>query len=148
MRLLLFLLLLLAPGYVESQDTIIYDNTNTRVITKVAGALGGDYVNGPFSQSRFWQPQGGMLIDGSNIMVVADTANQVIRQVDWGAQTTSLVVGNATITGNCLDNACPANSFKDGTGAAATFTMPYTVQMHHEMRYVACIHRYTGPRAH
>lgn len=135
MRLILFLLLL-APGYVQSQDTIIYDNTNRRVITEIPGVVGGNYVNGVFAQSRFWQPQGGMLIAGSNIMVMADTGNQVIRQVNWGTQTTSLIAGNATVMGNCLDNTCPANSFADGTGAAATFTMPYTVEMHTEMRYV------------
>lgn len=141
MRLILFLL---ALGYVQSQDTITYDDSNRRVITKVPGDLGGDYVNGAFAQSRFWQPQGGMLIAGSNVMVMADTGNQVIRKVDWGAKTTSLVIGNATVTGNCLDNTCPANSFSDGTGAAATLTMPYSVKMHHQMRYVACVHIHAG----
>lgn len=126
----LFLILCTAPHLIHSQDSIIYDDTDRRVITKVPGVVGGNYVNGAFADSRFWQPQGGMLIAGSNVMVMADTENQVVRKVDWGSKTTSHIVGNATVTGNCLDGSCPANSFSDGTGTSVTLTMPYSVQMH------------------
>lgn len=76
-----------------------------------------------------------MLIQGSNVMIMADTENQLIRKVDWGTQTVSSIVGNATVQGNCLDESCPSNSFKDGISDSATFTMPYSVQMHKNQKY-------------
>jgi sugar lactone lactonase YvrE len=118
----------------QAQD-ITYDSMTRYVKTKVVGVPDGDHVNGAFSSARLWQPQGGMLIKDSNIMILADTENQVIRRVDWGAQTVNDIVGNATVQGNCLDESCPPNSFTDGTGVAATFTMPYGVQLHHEQKY-------------
>ena len=118
-----------------AQPAINYESVSRTVLTKVVGVPDGAYANGNFGTAKFWQPQGGTLIKGSNVMVMMDTGNQVIRKVDWGLQTVSHIAGNVTVLGNCLDQSCPANSFRDGIAGAATFTMPYSVQMHHQNRH-------------
>jgi DNA-binding beta-propeller fold protein YncE len=90
------------------------------------------------SSSDLWQPQGmsGIALAG-HIALVADTQNQVIRKIDFlsDGPSTSIIAGNLTVKGNCLDGSCPPNSFRDGVGAEATFTMPYSVRFDHTRKH-------------
>lgn len=127
--------LLSASTPASAQPSITYESQNRSVLTVVRGVPEGGYQEGPLNSSSFWQPQGASMVGWTNVMVVADTANQAIRVVNFGSRTTSLLAGTPTVTGNCLDETCPANSFRDGVGSSATLTMPYSVQLHEHRRY-------------
>lgn len=150
----LIILLCAAPGDAQ----VILESSARYAKTKVAASPDGGYLSADFSQALFWQPQGGMLVNGTNIMVMADTQNQAIRKVDWGERTVGHLAGNPGVQGDCLDQSCPANSFTDGVGLAATFTMPYAVQLHHQQRHafvadtrsgaIRRVHLYTNQAKH
>lgn len=128
-------LILLSLVVVTHSSSITYDSINRTTVTLVAGAPEGGYAEGPFDQALFWQPQGGSMIAGSGIAVVADTANQVIRGVDFASRRAFHIAGNPTVLGNCLDETCPLDSFVDGFGNASTLTMPYSVSLHPYQRH-------------
>ena len=120
----------------ESQ-TVIYDSSGatSRVVqTGVVGVdlssntaptpTGGSYVEGGFDVAKFFQPQAASLVKGTNVMLVADTKNQVIRKVDLGNKVVSHVAGLPLEQGA-----------DDGVGTLATFSMPYSVEMHAKQKY-------------
>ncbi len=80
------------------------------VVTTLAGADAGDFVDGAASVARFNGP-GGVALDGLGNVFVADQTNQRIRLVSSAGFVTTLA-GSGT------------NTFADGTGAAAGFSYP------------------------
>jgi len=85
--------------------------TSAGVVTTLAGsALNIGSVDGTGSTARFSSP-GGIMVDGSDNIYVADSNNHTIRQVTTGGVVTTLI-GRAGF------------GFDDGTGNAARFTYP------------------------
>ncbi len=84
----------------------------------VAGSPGvSGYADGIGSNAKFYNP-GGIDIDAqNNILYVADTGNQVIREINLNTDQTSFIAGHMTTTA----------SYAEGTGASAYFHSPYGV---------------------
>ncbi|OXA50455.1 NHL repeat-containing protein 2 [Folsomia candida] len=79
------------PGKVASKNGIlaIADTGNHRIIVSdlngsikhIIGSSQRGYANGTFSQAKFYFPQGVVFKD-ENVLIIADTGNHAIRQVD------------------------------------------------------------------
>lgn len=76
----------------------------------------------------------------SNVMLVADTTNHVIRAVDFGKNTTMLVAGRPQIRGNLDTDPMTPDTYMDGAALnESTFTVPYSVIPHHEDQRYALV---------
>ena len=83
------------------------------VVTTLAGSGGSGYVDGAGAAASFSNPSGVAVIPSSGVIVVADKDNHRVRLVTPLGVVTTLAGGNA--------------GYADGTGAAASFDMPWGV---------------------
>jgi hypothetical protein len=95
--------------------TSIYKLTPGGVKSTFAGGVSPGYQNGPAVSAQFNWP-GAMVFDTSGNMFVLDVLNNVIREIT-PAGVVSTFVGT------------PSGGYKDGTGAAASFSQPYEIQI-------------------
>src|SRR5438067_3111937 len=112
--------------YVADQgNSTIRKITPAGVVTTIAGAAGVfGSADGSGSAARFNAP-GGIAVDSSGNLYVADTGNQTIRKITSAGVVTTLA-GTAGIAGST-----------DGTGGAARFYMPYALTVAGTTLYVA-----------
>src|SRR5438270_613355 len=112
--------------YVADQgNSTIRKITPAGVVTTIAGAAGVfGSADGSRSAARFNAP-GGIAVDSSGNLYVADTGNQTIRKITSAGVVTTLA-GTAGIAGST-----------DGTGGAARFYMPYALTVAGTTLYVA-----------
>ena len=89
------------------------DNTTDRNVTTFAGSGAPGFANGQGTAAQFFRP-GGITIDLSGNLYVADTLNNRIRKITPGKQVT-------TIAGS------GAYGFVDGQGTAAQFNKPFGI---------------------
>jgi sugar lactone lactonase YvrE len=96
----------------DSSLNTIQEISPTGVVSLVAGSSGlGGSTDGTGTGALFNQP-GGIVINSSGILFVADTGNSTIRQIAPGGIVT-------TFAGSVANK-----SYKDGTGTAAWFNSP------------------------
>ena len=98
----------------DSANNTIRGVTAGGVVTTVAGLAGIGSLDGAGSAARFYQP-GGVAVDGSGNIYVADTYNDTIRKVSSFGQVTT-IAGLARYAGG-----------QDGTGGTARFSHPSSV---------------------
>src|SRR5438874_2051652 len=112
--------------YVADQgNSTIRKITPAGVVTTIAGAAGVfGSADGSRSAARFNAP-GGIAVDSSGNLYVADTGNQTIRKITSAGVVTTLA-GTAGIAGS-----------NDGTGGAARFYMSYALPVAGPTLYVA-----------
>lgn len=106
-----------APGgdmYVTEERTHrIRQVTAAAVVTSPLGANGGQgNTDGTGTAARFNAPSG-ITVDSSGTIYVADTGNHLIRKVTTPGLVVTKLAGDPTKSGS-----------RDGTGAAASFTLP------------------------
>ena len=103
----------------------------TYAVTTVAGGGGGNatnttgtpgYANGAAATALFFQPFQ-VAVDGAGNLFVADTGNDVIREISAG--TVTLFAGTAPTTGSSLP--VPVVGSTDGAPGVATFGSPQDV---------------------
>lgn len=92
---------------------VVLDDEDRATVSTVAGNGQAGLVNGPGTSAEFNAPQG-LAIDAQGNLYVADTGNNVIRQVDPAGNVT-------TLAGNGVAN------FQDGAAASAEFNGPLAV---------------------
>ncbi|HEY4301424.1 MAG TPA: hypothetical protein VGM73_11145 [Candidatus Didemnitutus sp.] len=96
----------------DALNNIIRKVTSSGVVTTFSGVVGtGGSVDGPATTATFNYP-GGIAVDASGTVYVADTYNQTIRKIASDGST-SVLAGQIGKTGH-----------DDGTGTAATFDLP------------------------
>lgn len=98
----------------------------TYAVSTVAGGGGGNsapgYANGPAATALFYQPYQ-VAVDGSGNLFVADTGNNVIREISAG--TVTLFAGTAPRAGT--PHPVPVVGNTDGAPGVATFGSPQDV---------------------
>jgi sugar lactone lactonase YvrE len=85
--------------------------TSAGIVTTLAGDGTANWLDGTGATARFNNP-GGITIDGTGNLYVADTINRRIRKVTTPAGVVTTLAGDGT------------EAFADGTGAAARFNNP------------------------
>ena len=99
----------------DTSNHLIRKITSAGVVTTLAGtALAAGQTNGTGAAARFNSPSG-VAVDGSGNVYVADTINHLIRKITSAGVVTTLA-GTAGVFGST-----------NGTGAAASFDLPYGV---------------------
>jgi hypothetical protein len=98
-----------ATVHSQAQQALPYSWTNFAGNPGVTGT-----ANGIGATAQFYQP-GGVTVDGSGNLYVADTENQTIREITPGGVVTTLA-GTPRVTGT-----------SDGTGSAAQFSYPEAI---------------------
>ena len=98
----------------------------SNTVTTLAGSATdpSGSTDGIGTTAKFWGPEG-ITTDGTNLYV-ADTNNSVIRKVVISTKTVTTLAGTAGVSG-----------FADGTGIAATFSMPKGITTDGTNLYVA-----------
>ena len=101
----------------DANNNAIRKITSSGQVSTFAGALGKDgYLDGSAALARFWSPAE-LTFDKSGNLMVADSRNQVIRQITPGGQV-STVSGAAHIYGG-----------QDGANGTARFYNPYSIAL-------------------
>lgn len=79
------------------------NKASERVVEYYPGVLeyGGDFADGPLSESMFNEPTG-LAIDNKDNLYVSDKGNQRIRYIDFATNIVSTVAGNGTYGSNQL----------------------------------------------
>ncbi|MGH9486045.1 MAG: hypothetical protein ACRD04_00440 [Terriglobales bacterium] len=85
---------------------------STNTVTTVAGTNSAGYVDGPAAQARFNHPFGILVSADGTKLYIADTGNNVIREVDLATGMVNTVAGSGGL------------GEADGIGKAATFSEP------------------------
>lgn len=98
--------------------------SSTATTSTLAGANPVGYVDGTGTGTKFNTPDG-VTTDGTNLYV-ADTANNVIRQIDKATGAVTTLAGTAGATGST-----------DGTGSGASFNNPRGITTDGTNLYVA-----------
>ncbi len=100
----------------DTGNNLIRKITPDGSVTTIAGQPGFQgFQDGAGSQAWFNLP-GGITIDSSGNLYVADTGNSVIRKITPGGATVSTVAGSPSLRGST-----------NGTGSAARFNQPYGI---------------------
>ena len=105
-----------ASGYVyvsDSRNNRICKISPSGEVTTLAGGYRSGFLDGPGNSARFNNP-GGLAVDGSGNVYVADISNHLIRKITPEGVVSTLA-GDATA------------GFADGTGTAAKFYFPMGV---------------------
>jgi sugar lactone lactonase YvrE len=108
-----------------------YDHTirsmgvgGTHVVQTLAGTSGSSgYTDAYGAAARFNEPAG-LLSDGAGSLYVADSANNLIRQIEIGTGQVTTFAGQASAGAN------------DGTGTAAQFSQPTGIGFYNGSMYV------------
>lgn len=111
----------------DSLDNTVRKITANGVVTTWAGLAGGAGASdGSADQARFNAPLG-LAVDAGTNIYVADSQNNLIRQITAAGIVTTLAGAAATLRGST-----------DGTGTSASFNLPVAVAMDsHSNLYVA-----------
>jgi len=99
----------------NGNDTIRKVVVATGDVTTLAGAAGAGSVDGIGAAARFYTPQG-IASDGAGNVYIADTGNDIIRQVVVGTRAVTTFAGTSGQA-----------AWGDGTGAAAFFYNPANI---------------------
>ncbi|MEO6874813.1 MAG: FG-GAP-like repeat-containing protein [Opitutaceae bacterium] len=101
----------------EDGASTIRKVTSVGVVTTIAGSAGNSgSTDGTGSAARFLSPRS-LVVDGAGNLIVADSGNNLIRQISPAGVVTTLA-GRAGIPG-----------FSDGTGSSALFASPRGVSL-------------------
>ena len=105
----------------SSSVLVVADATNHRIrlldvssgaVTTLAGSSPSGTTDATGASAAFYGPQGVAVISSSNVVVVADTANNRIRLITYPGGVVTTLAGNST------------SSYSDGTGTNAMFSGP------------------------
>lgn len=109
---------------VESSSPFTYNYTRT--VSTLAGSGQAGYVNGKGTEASFnfsgevWYRSSGITVDDNLNVYVADPGNHCIRKIDSQGNVTTLA-GDPNVSGHA-----------DGKGAAAKFSLPYSLAVDNE----------------
>jgi hypothetical protein len=109
----------------DTNKSTIRKVTPAGVVTTIAGTSGSTgSIDGTGTAAKFYEPCG-ITTDGTNLYV-ADTYNNTIRQIVISTGVVTTLAGTAGVSGSA-----------DGTGAAASFNMPWGITTDGTNLYIA-----------
>jgi sugar lactone lactonase YvrE len=100
----------------DTGNNLIRKITADGSVTTIAGQPGFQGFQDGAGSAAWFNLPGGITIDGSGNLYVADTGNSIIRKITPGGATVSTVAGSPSLRGTT-----------NGTGSAARFNQPYGI---------------------